>query len=48
MLVIEYEQNSQGQVLDSFGDKWGDKFKASICGSGGGKIGSDGGWKVLP
>ena len=41
MLVIEYEQNSLGQVLDSFGDKWGDEFKASICGSDGGKIGLD-------
>ena len=30
MLVIKYEQNSQGQILDSFGDKWDDEFKASI------------------
>ena len=48
MLVIEYEQSSRGQVLDPFGDKWDDEFKPSICRSNGGKIGLDGGWKVLP
>ena len=48
MLVIKSEQSSQGKVLDSFGDKWGDEFKGSICGSDGGKIRLDGEWKVLP
>ena len=32
------------QSLGSFGDEGDDKFKASICGSNGGKTGSDGKW----
>ena len=48
MLIIRPEQSSRGQALDSLGDEWGDEFKASICRSDGGKIGSDGEWKVLP
>ena len=48
MLIIRSEQSSQGQTLDSFGDEWGDEFKASIYRSDGGKVGSNGEWKVLP
>ena len=48
MPMIRFEKNSQGQPLDSFGDEWGDKFKASICGSDGRETSSDGKWKVLP
>ena len=44
MLMIRSEKSSQGQSLDSFGDKGGDKFKASICRSTGRDTGSDGKW----
>ena len=48
MPMIRSEESSQGQSLDSFGNEWGDKFKASICRSNGRETGSDGKWKVLP
>ena len=48
MPMIRSEKSSRGQSLDSFGDEWGDKFKASICGSNGRETGLDGKWKVLP
>ena len=48
MLVERSEKGSRGQSLDSLGDEWGDKFKASICRSDGRETGSDGKWKVLP
>ena len=48
MLMIRSEKSSLGQSLDSFGDEWDDKFKASICRSDGRETGSDGKWKVLP
>ena len=44
ILIKRSEKHSWGQSLDSFGDEGGDKFKASICRSNGGKIGSDGKW----
>ena len=48
MLMLRSERSSRGQSLDSFGDEWGDKFKASICRGNGGETGSDERWKVLP
>ena len=42
--MIRSEGSSWGQSLDSFGDEWGDKFKASICRSNGGETGSDRKW----
>ena len=44
MLMIRSEKSSQGQSLDSFGDEWGDKFKAYICESNGRETGLDGKW----
>ena len=43
-LMIKSGKSSWGQSLGSFGDEGGDKFKASICGSDGGKTGLDGKW----
>ena len=40
--MIRFERTSWGQSLGSFGDEGGDKFKASICKSNGGKTGLDG------
>ena len=48
MPMIRFERSLWGQSLDSFGDEWGDKFKASICRSKDGETGPDGKWKVLP
>ena len=44
MLMIKSGKSSRGQSLGSFGDEGGDKLKASICRSNGGKTGSDGKW----
>ena len=44
MPMIRSEKSSQGQSLGSFEDEWGDKFKASICGSNSGETGLDGKW----
>ena len=48
MPMIRSKGAHKGNPWDSFGDEWGDKFKASICGSDGGETGSDRKWRCFP